>query len=474
VIVRNETVAPTVPLMSHHAMTLDVPIKAGPTTPKRPLSWDDGADLLNDRLYFERMLARLSSTFINLPAEAIDGQIERGLQQIVDFLGIERSSLGQFSADGSALLVTHSYTVPGVAPFPHVDLAALWPWYTARMRQGEVLRLTRLPDEIPPEAVHEREFYARQGGPRSHLAVPFKVGKAVIGGIGFGSYRREMDWPEGLVQSLKLVGEVFANALARKRAEEREARLREQLARVSRIALLGELAASIAHEVNQPLCAIVSNAQTAQRLVLGGAGAMADVQEALADIIQDGQRASAVLARIRAALQQAPAERFLVDINDTIREVIAVTRGRMAARGLAVQLQLAANLPLVLGDRVQLQQVILNVLVNAADALAASPPEVRGLVVGSAGDPAQGVTVVVHDDGNGIDPRDLERVFEPLFTTKADGMGMGLAICRSIIEAHGGRIWANLPAGGGTTFQFTLPPFQPGQGREITALQGNP
>src|SRR5262249_29223630 len=161
--------------------------------------------------------------------DQIDSQIEYGLRHLVEFLSIERSSLGQFSEDGSELLVTHSYTVPGFTPFPRVNLASLWPWYTAKLRAGEVLRYSRLPDGLPPEAVHERE-YCLQGGPRSTLAIPFKVGESVLGAIGFGSWQREREWPDDLVQSLQLVGEVFANALSRKRADlalrEREGRFR--------------------------------------------------------------------------------------------------------------------------------------------------------------------------------------------------------------------------------------------------------
>src|SRR5262249_29260721 len=153
-------------------------------------------------------------------AEQVDGQIERGLQQIVEFLDIERSSLAQFSEDGGELVVTHSYTTPGFIPMPRVNLAALWPWYTAKLRAGELLRCSRLPEGAPPEAVQEKEYFRLRGGPRSHLAIPFKVGEAVLGAIGFSSFRQERDWPDHLVQSLQLVGEVFANALARKRAEE--------------------------------------------------------------------------------------------------------------------------------------------------------------------------------------------------------------------------------------------------------------
>jgi PAS domain S-box-containing protein len=540
-------------------------------------------DLLNERLQFESLLSRLSATFVNLPAEEVDSQIERGLRQIVEFLGIERSSLGQFSEDGSQLVVTHSYAVSGTPPYATLDLAKIWPWYTEQIRRGKLLRFTRLPEELPPEAVHEREHVVKAGGPRSHLAIPFKVGDAILGGIGFGTFRQH-EWSDDIVQSLQLVGEIFANALARQRseevrrrseerlqillesthampwvadaetwrftfvgpqaamllgypleawyeanfwpehlhsddrehavafcqdhsrrdsdyqfeyrmvaadgqivwihdivnvvrqggapttlrgfmidvtalrsAEEESRNLRDQLARAGRVQTLGQLAASIAHEVNQPLCAIVSNAQTLRRMVAAGGFDMEELQEALQDITQDGQRASAVIARIRGSLQKAPTHRAPVDVNELIREV-AVLMGRDAVRRrVTVKVQLAEDLPAVLGDRVQLQQVILNLVTNGADALDGVPRERRELVIRSTADRAGGVAVAVQDSGVGIDPKNLGHIFDALFTTKPGGMGMGLAICKSIIEAHGGRISASPNAGGGSTFQFTVP-----------------
>lgn len=181
---------------------------------------------------FEVLLARLSTALTRVPAEEVDWEIERALGAIVDYLGVERSSLAQFSRDGRQLIVTHSYTVAGFPPMPRVDLAAMWPWYTAQARAGSVLRLLRLPDDLPEEAVAEREAYRRGGLPRSHLMVPFRVGGVVLGGIGFGSYRRELDWPDGTVLRLQLMGEVFANALARKVARQTEEALREELTRL--------------------------------------------------------------------------------------------------------------------------------------------------------------------------------------------------------------------------------------------------
>lgn len=243
--------------------------------------------------------------------------------------------------------------------------------------------------------------------------------------------------------------------------EENETRLRDRLVLAGRVSLVGELAASIVHEVNQPLCAIVSNAQTIQRLLAGEDFDLAEVREALEDIVRDGQRASAVIARIRGLLRKAPVEQAAINVNELIREVIALTRWEMNRRGIAVRLELAEQLPGVLGDRVQLQQVLLNLMTNGADAMESMGKEKRELVLRSE-EPAEGVLVSVRDRGVGIDPRTSDRLFDSFFTTKPGGMGMGLAICKSIVEAHGGRIWASPNSEGGSAFQFTLPRIREG------------
>jgi len=666
-------------------------------------------DLLDERLRFESLLARLSATFIHLPADRVDSQIERGLQQIVEFLGIERSGVAQFSESGRRLTATHDYAVPGYPRTPSANLVDVFPWYAAKVREGNVLRFDRLPDDMPAEAVAERQYCVRVGM-QSQLTIPFRVGDEILGGIGFASFHRQRDWPDELVQSLQLLADIFANAQARKRADvalresegrfrrmtdtapvmvwmsgpdkrcsyfnkpwldftgrplhcelgdgwcqgvhaedlkrclntyvsafdarhefrieyrlrrfdgeyrwildsgvprfgsdgafegyvgsciditdrkraeealrESEARLRfllesthaipwvaearswrltyvgpqasnllgypmdawygenfwldhvhpddraaalafrlehshregdyeldyrmlaadgrtvwihdivnvvaengvakwlrgftidvtarrraeeesrvlrEQLIHVGRVSTMGVLAASIAHEVNQPLCAIVSNAQAIQRMLGTGGFELHELLEALQDIAEDSKRASAVVAGVRGFLRKDPAQRSPVDVNALIREVAALMRGEMAKRGVAVTLDLAKNLPAVLGDRVQIQQVVLNLVANGADAMDHVAVEKRVLVLRSTTDTRGAVTVSVRDAGSGIDPWNLDRVFDAFFTTKTGGIGMGLAICKSIVEAHGGRIGAGCDQAGGTTFRVTLP-----------------
>ncbi len=243
----------------------------------------------------------------------------------------------------------------------------------------------------------------------------------------------------------------------RKRADAEAQALKDQLAHVARVATMGELAASIAHEVNQPLCAIVSNAQTAQHLLTKNDTDVEEVRETLQDIIEDGRRASEVIARIRSFLQKDQLETSLVNINGLVREVVALTRRETSRRGAAVTLDLADRLPPVLGDAIQLQQVVLNLMTNALEAMETVEKPLRKLLIRSSHEQPGEIAVAVTDHGIGFKAAEEGRLFEAFFTTKPHGLGMGLAICRSIIQAHGGRLWATPNTGTGATFHFTLP-----------------
>ena len=251
---------------------------------------------------------------------------------------------------------------------------------------------------------------------------------------------------------VEFVGTVM-DVTERRRAEEE----RHALAHANRIMTMGQLTASIAHEVNQPLAAVVINAQTALRWLDMQPPDPEEIRRALDRIVRDGGRASDVIGRIRALVTKATPPRDRLDINDTILEVIAVTRTEMRGNGISLQTQLAPDLPLVQGDRVQLAQVLLNLILNAIEAMSGMSERTRELLISSKDDGADGVQVAVRDWGPGLTPESSEHLFDAFYTTKPSGMGMGLSICRSIIEAHGGRMWATANIPQGAAFQFTLP-----------------
>jgi PAS domain S-box-containing protein len=249
-----------------------------------------------------------------------------------------------------------------------------------------------------------------------------------------------------------------------RRAEEelrrREAHLRDaqmELAHANRVTTTGQLAASIAHEVSQPISASLTNANAAQRWLRAEPPDLEEVRHALDRIIRDGRRASDIIGRIRALVRKAPPRNDQLNINETILEIIALTRGELRSSGTSLQTQLADGLPLIPGDRVQLEQVMLNLILNAVEAMSDTSAAGRELLIRTDLDGPGNVLVTVQDSGPGLKPESLDRVFDAFFTTKADGLGMGLSICRSIIEAHGGRVWATPSLPQGATFQFTLP-----------------
>jgi PAS domain S-box-containing protein len=242
----------------------------------------------------------------------------------------------------------------------------------------------------------------------------------------------------------------------RKEADEKLREAQAELAHVSRVTTLGEMAASIAHEVDQPLSGVVINANACLRFLTGATQNLDEVRDGLQAIARDGRRASDVIGRIRALARRTMTEKELLSINDVIREVVGLAEGEARRTRARLRTDLAGDLPRVLGDRVQLQQVVLNLLLNGLDAMQGVVGRPRELVISTQREASDRVRVAVQDSGSGIDPQLALRIFDPFYTTKSSGLGMGLSISRSIIEQHDGRLWAVPNDGPGTTFHFTV------------------
>jgi signal transduction histidine kinase len=221
--------------------------------------------------------------------------------------------------------------------------------------------------------------------------------------------------------------------------------------------MLGHLSASIAHELKQPISAVIMNAQTALRLLDTEPANMDAVRRLLGCIVRDGTRTGEIVERTRTLIKKAPPRRERLDINAAIIEAVEVAQQELVANGVPLQIKLAKGLPLIWGDRVQLQQVMLNLIINAIQAVSACAGASNLLIHSAAASGPYSVLVAVEDTGPGIEPADLERIFESFYSTKPSGLGMGLSICRAIIDAHGGRLWASSRSPCGAVFQFTLP-----------------
>lgn len=329
-----------------------------------------------------------------------------------------------------------------------------FPWMTARLQRGEVINVSQV-EELPDEAAVDRQSYL-VNRVKPQVAVPLLVSGIVVGGLIFSTVGAERAKSDELIQQLHLLGEVFANALARKQSELEALRLRQDLTHIGRVSALGELTASLAHELSQPLTAILSNAQAAQRLLDADVVELEKVREILCDIVADDKRAAAVINGLRALIKKGETEFVPLDLNEVVGAVAWLMRGDTIMRNVSMSLDLASDLPKACGDRVQLQQVVLNLVLNGLEAMREPHAGPRTLVIRTARDGAA-LRVTVEDSGPGIAEKDLGHIFEPLYTTKTEGLGMGLAIVRTIVNAHGGAVGAENNPAGGASLRFTLP-----------------
>ena len=258
----------------------------------------------------------------------------------------------------------------------------------------------------------------------------------------------------------QLMSRVRTSIEEQERAEEALRRMRTEMAHVTRVMTMAELATSIAHEINQPLTAIVNNGSACLRWLASNPPVITEAREAATDIVRDGNRASEIITRIRALLKKSETAKVPLDINETINEVVRLAGHEATTKGVTITTELAPDLPRVSGDRVQLQQVVLNLVMNGIEAMASVKNHPRELLIRSGRHESNQVLVTVRDTGVGMDHEDLERIFDAFYSTKSQGLGMGLPISRSILEDHGGELWALPNEGPGTTFKFTLSKYE--------------
>jgi C4-dicarboxylate-specific signal transduction histidine kinase len=409
---------------------------------------------VEELLTFERLLAELSSRFANVSGDQLETEIESALRQLLQFLDFDRSNFGEFTVDGWVTVLC-SVAIDRVERYPPGPAPAFLSWYVGQLRAGNIVRVRSL-DDLPPEAVGEIEYH-RRSGIHSSLGIPLRVSGRTVGLINFSALRRTRDWPDDLVARLKIIGEVMAQALVRKRSEAALQAAQSTLARITRLTTMHEVTASIAHEVNQPLSAIVANGNAALRWLRRTPPEVAEAAENIDQIIADSHRASRVVATIRGMFNKNKGAKVFLDVNEVMEEVVELLHGELNSRRVLVRADLSQNLPQISADRVELQQVVLNLVINAAEAMTAVPDGSRVLNVNSKLRQPEEVIIAFEDRGPGVDPENMDRIFDSFFTTKPQGMGMGLSICRSIVEAHDGRLWISSSSDRGSVFNVLLP-----------------
>jgi PAS domain S-box-containing protein len=383
---------------------------------RRRKATEENVQLYSDLAARDRKIRRLfESNIIGIMIWELEGRILEANDAFLRIVGYDREDL--------------------VAGRLHRRMLTPSDWHNLDARNVTELGLV---GTIPP---FEKE-YLRKDGRR----VP-----VLIGGTMFEPSRNQ-----GVGFVLDLTEQKRVEAEAR----ENERRYREalmELAHANRVTTMGQLTASIAHEVSQPIAAVVTNAQAGSLWLDAQPPNLEEVRQSLGYIVSDAMRAGDVIGRIRALVRKAPPQRVALEINEVVLEVIVLTHAEVAKNRVSVRTQLADGLPRIHADRVQLQQVILNLIVNAVEAMSSVGSGGRELQISTSRNAPNGILVSLRDSGPGLDPKNVDYLFDAFYTTKAQGMGMGLAICRSIIEAHGGRMWAGANEPRGAVFQFTLP-----------------
>lgn len=406
-------------------------------------------------LVFENLVSGMAAAFARIQPAQLDREIETWLRRVAVALKFDRASIARVDAV-KGLSVTHQWTRQGIAKIPvglNVKLAL--PWLAGQLLAGQEVVISD-EAELPLDAAVDR-VWARAIGFKSNLSLPLKVRGVVIGAMALGSVAKHRSWSHRILKRMRLVADLFGNALERQREALELRQLTEELQKTSRVALMGELTAALAHELNQPLGAILNNAHAALRLLAAKSPDRKELRAALEDIVSDNARAIEIVRSVRGVFKLEQGKMSRIDVTQVLRDVDRIVRADASMRGVSLSLQLPKRPAFVTGDRAQLIQALLNLVFNAFDAVCEGEGGPREVTVRAfERDPGQ-AHITVTDSGKGIASEVAAQMFNSFFTTKSNGMGMGLAIARSIVENQHGRLQAFQNRDRGATLEMTLP-----------------
>ncbi len=419
------------------------------------------ASNLQDRRFFsaenrfEELVSELSTTIAAAPPQRLDEELDRAFERIGQTLEIDRCGIVQLDADSGSFLIRHQWTSDDRFRVSEDFDFLRTPWWLSKMMSGEGLVYSAVA-ELPAETAQDAAYLGEQLA-QSSLGVPLTVGGRFVGFATFGSIRRARVWSSKIVSLTRLITRTMGDAIARKQSALEIARLRAELIRVSRVLTMGELAAAMAHELNQPLTAIVANAEAINDMLDDPEIDSDEVKAVLSDIVADGVRAGETVRRVKALVKGAETSKAPIVLDEVLGELARILRSDAIIRDVKLTIKSAAELPSVLADRIQLQQAVINLVMNGIDSVAERNGTLRAVSVLAAAPEEGWVQLEVQDTGGGIPADVKDRLFAPFFTTKREGTGMGLAITKSIVEAHGGRLAVSSNEHGGATFTIKLP-----------------
>ena len=357
---------------------------------------------LEELLTFERLLFDLSARFANVAGERVVEEIESTLRHVLEFLGFDRATLAEGTAEGEKSIVLCSVAVGGLEPLLPGPSPAHQTWFIKEIRLGHTV-VIRSYEDFPPEAAATAE-YCRRIGMRSILVIPISVAGRIMASIGFGSFRSAREWPDEYIARLKVIGEVMVQALLRNRSEAALRASEAETARLMRQTLLGELSGTIAHEFNQPLTAILANAETAMDLLSQKNIDSGKIKEIVADIIEQDCRASEVIGRVRKLLRKGENSAEVIDANQLVELTMHLLRGEFIRQKVQIDFMPANNLPMISGDPVQLQQVLLNLIMNAIEAMSTKEQSQRAINITTRANDEK-IEVAIVDCGTGTPGR---------------------------------------------------------------------
>jgi signal transduction histidine kinase len=427
----------------------------------------------------DALMAELARALVRVTIYDMDAEINRWLELIGTRLDVDRSTIAEIDPVTGWSCFTHGWARK---PYPIIaqplNVNALLPWTLRKMIAGETVVMTS-PDALPAEAAIDRESFYRYG-PKSSVVVPIKVGGTLVGGVSFASLIQPRSWSSETVQRFEAVAEILGCGLERKRAIAEILRLQSELNHVSRITMMGELAASLAHELNQPLAAILSNAETVQAILTSERPDLDEISAGITDIIEDNNRARDIIQRVWTLFRRDRVPKASIDVAEMLAQVRRMVQSEASARNICLYLNTSQPIPQIHADRVQIQQAIMNLILNAFDAVGSLEDRLREVrIEASTSDELGDVRILIRDSGKGIGADAMPKIFDAFFTTKPHGLGMGLAITKSIVATHGGTLSASTGYQG-TTFEVRLPISEghallvPVQGAEEKSVVGSP
>jgi signal transduction histidine kinase len=418
---------------------------------------DNAGDIVQEHLalQFEKLLTELTAAFVRAPTDEIDLEINKWLRLVVLELGLDRGSVGQIDPLDGTLIATHQWSRDGVPKTPdRLKAIEVLPWLSGKVIAGEIVVLDDVKN-APPEAAKDLEFAALQRATAT-VSIPLRIGGQIVGAVVFDAVSGPRNWKPQVVQQLRRVTEIFGVVLERQRSFAIIRHLRQQAEHVFRTIPMAEVTAALAHELNQPMGAILNNAQALRRLIKAKNPSGEDLLAAADGIVADVARATQTVRHTREVFESVAGGAETLSLNQMLSDIERILRNDAIARNIDLSLDVPSNLPPVAANRQGLIQVMMNLVLNGFDAVSGQTHDQRRIAI-KAWKSAEEIHISVNDSGKGIDPKILPRLFDPFFTTKPKGTGLGLAMARSILEKHGGRIWAAQNSNPGATFELTLP-----------------